>query len=195
MFYLAPLALIALVGLAADGVVPRRRRPLAAAAVVAGVLPFFIPFDRFITTSAVSDTFALLPWWWVQDHRIHLDQVRWAALGVSLAARRSSFCCRAATRSSCRRSSARTSSLTAFVVENGRHGIHQATVGTLWAGIHNRAPRLDRPRRRPRRVGRVLWTGGAPDEPVWENEFFNRSLGTVYDADTPRTPTRCPRPP
>ena len=44
MFYLAPLALIALVGLAADGVVPRRRRPVLAAAAIAGVLPVFIPF-------------------------------------------------------------------------------------------------------------------------------------------------------
>ena len=49
--------------------------------------------------------FALLPWWWVQDHWIHLDQVRWAALAVALAAAALFFCCRAGTRSSCRRSS------------------------------------------------------------------------------------------
>ena len=85
-FYLAPLALIALVGMAVDGAVTRRRRVLVAAAVVAGILPFFIPYVRFINTSAVSDTFALMPWWWAQDNLIHLDQVRWAALGVSLVA-------------------------------------------------------------------------------------------------------------
>src|SRR5262245_46823666 len=86
LFYVAPLALVALVGLAADGVVTRRRRPLAAAALVAGVLPVFISFERFVTTSAVADTLALLPWWWVQDHWIHMDQLRWAALAVGLAA-------------------------------------------------------------------------------------------------------------
>ena len=86
MFYLAPLALIALLGLAADGIVPRARRPVVAAAVVAGVLPVFIPFTPLHPTSALSDTFCLLPWWWLQDHLIHLDQVRWAALVVSLAA-------------------------------------------------------------------------------------------------------------
>ena len=65
-------ALIALLGLAADGIVPRARRPIVAAAVVAGVLPFFIPYARFIGPSALSDTFSLLPWWWAQDHLIHL---------------------------------------------------------------------------------------------------------------------------
>src|SRR5262249_36417120 len=61
MFYLAPFALIALLGLAADGVVPRARRPVLAAALVAGVLPVFIPYTKFIGPSALSDTFLMLP--------------------------------------------------------------------------------------------------------------------------------------
>jgi hypothetical protein len=192
LFYVAPLALIALVGLAADGVVTRRRRPLAAAAVVAGVLPVFIPFDRFITTSAVADTLALLPWWWVQDHWIHLDEVRWAALGVALAAaalffwlpRRYALLMPALV--------AAYFVLTAFVVENGRHGIHQASLGKRWAGIQVvHTDWLDR------EVGRdpliaFLRTGGATDEALWENEFFNRSLGPVYATDRTRRPDPLP---
>ena len=134
IFYLAPLALVPLAGLAADGVVPRRRRAVLAAALVAGLLPAAIPFDRFITTSAVSDTFALLPWWWIQDHGIHLANLRWVALAVSVAAAALLFLPR--------RLALVLPALigayfvaTALVVENGRHGIHLASVGSLWAGI------------------------------------------------------------
>ena len=155
-FYLAPLALIALVGMAVDGAVTRRRRVLVAAAIVAGILPFFIPYVRFINTSAVSDTFALMPWWWAQDNLIHLDQVRWAALLVSLVA--AGFFIWVP----------RPKVLvlpalvavwfvgTAYVVESGLHGIHKTTVGSLWAGTHmphpnwiDRARRAERRRRRP----------------------------------------------
>ncbi len=193
MFYLAPFALIALLGLAADGVVPAARRPLLAAAALAGVLPVFIPFTRFITTSAVSDTFALLPWWWAQDHLIHLPQVRWAALGVSLAA--------AAVFALLPRRFALVLPLlvgayfvaTSVVVENGRHGIHKTTRGDLFAGTHEAHPDwIDR------RVGRdanvsFLWTGALPDAfPMWEGEFFNRSVRKVYDVDGANPPDPLP---
>jgi hypothetical protein len=193
MFYLAPFALIALLGLAADGVVPRARRPILAAAAVAGVLPFFIPYTRFITTSAVSDTFALLPWWWAQDHLIHLPQVRWAALAVSLVAaalfallpRRYALVLPALV--------AVYFVLTAVVVESGRHGIHKATVGSLWAGTHMPHPDwIDRAVGRNASVS-VLWTGTmATPYPVYENEFFSRSVRTVYDVDGAHRPDPLP---
>ena len=188
LFYVAPLALIALVGLASDGVVTRRRRPLAIAAVVAGVLPVFIPFGRFIKTSAVADTLALLPWWWVQDHWIHLDQVRWAALAVALAAaalffwlpRRYALVLPALV--------AGFFVVSAFVAENGRHGIHQASLGKLFAGIRTtHTDWLDREVGRDASIA-YLRTGGATDEALWENEFFNRSLGPVYATDRTRQP-------
>ena len=108
--------------------------------------------------------------------------------------RRSSCCCRAATRSSCRRSSPSTSSATAFVVENGRHGIHKTTVGSLWAGTHMAAPGLDRPRSSAATPSvAVLWTGAMPlAYPVYENEFFNRSVRTVYDVDGAARPDPLP---
>ena len=193
MFYLAPFALIALLGLAADGVVPSSRRPLVAAAAVAGVLPVFIPFTRFITTSAVSDTFALLPWWWAQDHLIHLPQVRWAAFGVSLAAaalfvllpRRFALALPVLVGAYF--------VLTSLVVENGRHGIHKTTRGDLFAGTHEAHPDwIDR------RLGRnasvsFLWTGALPDAfPMWEGEFFNRSVRSVYDVNGANPPDPLP---
>jgi hypothetical protein len=192
LFYVAPLALVALVGLAADGVVTRRRRPLAIAAVTAGVLPLFVPFDRFIATSAVADTLALLPWWWVQDHWIELDQVRFAALGVALAAAALFFFLP-------RRYALALPALvgvyfvlTTLVVENGRHGIHIASLGKRWAGIHAVHPDwLDRAVGRDAQIAYIR-TGGASDEALWENEFFNRSVGPVYATDRTRQPDPLP---
>jgi hypothetical protein len=191
MFYLAPFGLIALLGLAA-GIVPTARRPVLVAAAIAGVLPVFIPFKAFITTSAVSDTFALLPWWWAQDHFFHVEQARWVALGISLAAaavfvvlpRRYALVLPALV--------AVYFVATAVVVENGRHGIHKTTVGDSWAGTH-----LPRPDWIDRLVGRnaqvsFLWDGGPGGFPVWEDEFFNRSVRNVYDVNDAQRPDPLP---
>ena len=192
-FYLAPLALIALVGMAVDGAVTRRRRVLVAAGIVAGILPFFIPYVRFINTSAVSDTFALMPWWWAQDNLIHLDQVRWAALVVSLVA------------AGCFIWVPRPKVLVlpalvavwfigmAYVVESGLHGIHKTTVGSLWAGTHMPHPNWIDRAVGPNADVAVLWTGSMPSAyPVYENEFFSRSVRTVYDVDGAARPDPLP---
>ncbi len=193
MFYLAPFALVAMLGLATDAVVPTSRRVVIAAAALAGVLPVFIPFARFITTSALSDTFALLPWWWAQDHFVTLDNVRYAAFGVSIVL--------AAVFVLLPRRFALVLPVllavyfvaTSFVVENGRHGIRKTTVGDLWAGTH-----LPHPNWIDREVGpkgsvSVLWTGTLGDAyPLWENEFFSRSVHTVYDVNDAGRPDPLP---
>src|SRR5262249_16434192 len=128
MFYLAPFGLIALLGLGVDGVVTRRRKPIVAAAVIAGVLPVFIPFGHFLTPSALSDSSFLRPWGWAQAPPLHLQQVRWAAFAVSVAAavlflflpRRYALVLPALV--------AVYFVLTAIVVESGRHGIHKTTL-------------------------------------------------------------------
>ncbi|MBV8396613.1 MAG: hypothetical protein JO064_10200 [Actinobacteria bacterium] len=178
MFYVAPLALVALLAVAEEGIVTRRRGLLLLSAGVAGVLPVFIPFPRFITTSAVSDTFALLPWWWIQDHWLVLADLRWLALGVGLAAGVLLFVPR--------RFAIVLPVLvgayfvaTSVVVENGRHGIHLDSVGSRWAGIHNvHVDWIDRAVGRDAEVAYV-WSGANPYT-IWENEFFNRSFRRVY---------------
>jgi hypothetical protein len=184
-FYLAPLALVALFGLATDNVIPRVRRAVIPAALIAGVLPGAIPFVRFVNTSVVSDTLGLLPWWWLQDQGIHFGPLRLVALAVGLAAalafvtlpRRYSLVFVGAT--------AVYFVLTGLVVENGRHGVHQASVGGLWAGIRvGHYDWIDR------RVGRdadvaFLWHYAGETRPLWNNEFFNRSIRTVYTLDGP----------
>ncbi len=184
LFYLAPFALIALLALGVDGLITRNRGVLIVAAALAGGLPFFIPFTRTITTSAVSDTFAMLPWWWVQDHLVSLGDVKWAALVVCLAAaalfvllpRRFVLALAALVGAYFL--------LTAYVVEYGVHGIEKTSLGSAWAGTHEAHPNwIDRLVGRNAKVS-VLWTASMPTAyPVWENEFFNRSVGTVYDVD------------
>jgi Dolichyl-phosphate-mannose-protein mannosyltransferase len=184
-FYLAPLMLIALIALAGNRVVPRARRPVLAAALVAGVLPVAVPFARFVNPSAVSDTFGLLPWWWLQDQGIHFHSLRLVALGVGLVAcvafvvvpRRFALVFAAL--------AAAYFVSASLVVENGRHGIHQTAVGSLWAGI-----RVAHPDWIDRAVGRkadvaFVWHYTGETRPLWNNEFFNRSVSDVYTVDGP----------
>ena len=192
MFYLAPLALIAVLGLATEGVVTRRRPVLLVAAGIAGVLPVFIPYASFIGTSAVSDTFSLMPWWWVQDHLIHLHTVRWAALGVGLAAaalfvllpRRYALALPGLV--------ALYFVATSVVVQYGRHGIRNTSVNDTYAATREPHPDwIDRTVGRDASVD-IIWAGGPGGYPVWENEFFNRSVKRVYDYRDAQRPDPLP---
>jgi hypothetical protein len=149
------------------------------------VLPLAVPFARFINTSAVSDTLGLLPWWWLQDHGIHFGPLRFVALGVGLAAgaafvfvpRRYAFALPVLL--------GVYFVLASLVIENGRHGIRQASAGALFAGI-----RVPHPDWLDRRVGSgadvsFLWHYTGETRPLWNNEFFNRSVHDVYTVDGP----------
>jgi hypothetical protein len=184
-FYVVPLMLIPLVGLPADRVVPRERRPVLAAALVAAILPVAVPFARFVNPSAVSDTFGLLPWWWLQDQGIHFGPLRLVALAGGVAAAVLFVVLP-------RRLAPVLWALAAvyfvgasIVVENGRHGIRQASVGSLFAGIRVAHPDwIDRAVGRGSDVG-FVWHYAGETRPLWNNEFFNRSVGDVYTVDGP----------
>ena len=115
---------------------PARRRAIVPAALIAGALPGAIPFGKFVNTSVVSDTLGLLPWWWLQDHGIHVRPAATRRAGVGPRRGAGVRDAAAALRHRpCRRDRAVYFVLTALVAENGRHGIHQASLGGLWAGI------------------------------------------------------------
>ena len=163
-FYIAPLAMIAMVGLLAQDVVPTSRRVRIVAATIAG---------------------GLLPWWWLQDQGISFGALRFLALAIGLALavafvlvpRRFALVFPAL-------------ACVYFVfasaaVENGRHGIHRASAGALFAGI-----RVTHPDWIYRKVGHganvsFLWHYAGETRPLWNNEFFNRSVRTVYTLDGP----------
>ena len=148
IFYVAPLALIALLGLAA-----RRRRPAAPARRSLAAAARRRRAARSSSRSPASSRRA--------PSRTRSRCCRGGGCrttgststrcaGPRSASRspppRSSSRCRAGSRSSLPALVAAYFVLASVVVENGRHGIHQASVGALWAGHPHAAPRLDRPR-------------------------------------------------
>jgi glycosyltransferase involved in cell wall biosynthesis len=187
LFYIAPLFLIALLAWIERGM-PRPARAAAAAAVLAAALPGALPYHRLIDVSAESDTLALLPLWWLQESVVGLDTIpvvvvaAAAVIGLlflTLSARYALVI------------PAIVLAWFAFAterIERFDHGFPKASVGALFQGITN-----------PRRdwidaaVGRnadvaFVYSGQNPTEQpltLWENEFYNRSVGPVYDLRRP----------
>ena len=180
-FYIAPLFLIALL-VWIDRGAPRPSRLTASAALVAGALPGVLPYEHLITLNAVSDTPALLPIWSLHSALFPIEQV---ALVVGLA------CIVAAA---------------LFVAIPSRYllvlpllvlvyfavsqkpimGKHRtASVGALYAGITNpHRDWIDRAVGSDAQVA-AIWSGNTDDHVIWENEIFNRSVGTIYDLGDP----------
>jgi Dolichyl-phosphate-mannose-protein mannosyltransferase len=183
LFVLAPLFLALLLAWVERGA-PRPRVLALVAAGIAAALVLAIPFERFIETSALSDTLALLPWWTVQDH-VTLEWVAELAflLAVALAAvfvlvpRRYAL--------------ALPLLVLAYYavifhpVWAGQHGVKVASAGAVFQGIRG-VPRdwIDAALPEDAEAA-VLWTGRADRFTVNQNEFFNRAVGPVYYTSQP----------
>jgi hypothetical protein len=189
MFYLAPLFLIALLAWIERGA-PRPLVPAVTAAVGSALVVLAIPFDRFLTTSAISDTLMLLPLWSLED-RIGEAWLAPAvlALSVGLAAaflfvpRRFAVVLPLLVLG-----------LWAVSLQQiwwGEHGFERFSRGVLFQGI--RAPERDWVDRAlpDGAVAALLWTGHTDRMTVNQNEFFSRGVGPVYYVDTP-TPGTLP---
>jgi hypothetical protein len=183
VFYLVPLFAIALLVWIERGA-PRPPVRAVAAAVVSAGLVAAIPFTTLIGPPAVSDTFALLPWWWLGDHVVDGSQLRLvaglvAAAAVALLAlpRRALYLLPLLL--------VAYFSVSTAVVLDGVHGVRDASVGSLWAGI-KRTPRnwVDEAVPPGADVA-AIWTGNVSPYTIWENEFFSRSVGRVYDLQGP----------
>ena len=185
MFVVAPLFLILLLAWAERGA-PRPRVASIVAAIASTLLLLTIPFERFVTTSAVSDTLMLLPWWAVLAHgwtaRIGLLAVlggaAFAAAFLLVPARYALIL--------------PVIVLTYWVVALKPiwfgpypYGVKQAGAGALFQGIRG-VPRdwIDRAVPAGQRVA-VLYTGAADRFTVNINEFFNRRVGQIYYTSGP----------
>ncbi len=196
LFYVAPLFLIVLLAWIERGL-PRPARAAAIAAVVAAALPGALPYHRLIDTSAESDTLALLPLWWLQETVVSLDTV--GVVVVAAAAVLGLVFLTVSPRYAL--------VLPALVlawfafaterIERFDHGFPKASVGALYQGITaSKRDWIDATVGRDANVA-FLYSGRNPhDQPLtlWENEFYNRSIGPVYDlrqqsmGDLPETP-------
>jgi hypothetical protein len=178
MFYVAPLFVALLLAWVERGAT-RPLVPSLAAAIASAALVLAIPFDRFLTTSAISDTLMLLPLWSLED-RIGDAWIELAALvlSASLAAtfllvpRRFAIALPLVV-------------LALWIVSLrpiwwGAHGFERFSAGVLFQGI--RTPERDWIDRAlpDGAVAAFLWTGRTDSLTVHQNEFFNRGVGPVY---------------
>jgi hypothetical protein len=183
MFYVAPLLCISLLAWVERGA-PRPRVLAAVAAGASALLVVAIPFDRFLTTSAITDTLMLLPLWSLQD-RIGESWITFAALVLAVAL------------------------TAAFLVVPtpyavalplivlglwivairpiwwGTHGFERFSRGALFQGIRTADRDWVDQALAPGTTAAFLWTGRTDRLTVNQNEFFNRRVGPVYYVTAP----------
>jgi hypothetical protein len=189
MFYVAPLLCIALLAWIEVGA-PRPRVLAAVAAVVSALLVVAIPFDRFLTTSAITDTLMLLPFWSLQD-RIGEDWITPAAIALAAALALAFFFVP-------RRFAIALPLLVLglWVVAIrpiwwGTHGFERFSRGALFQGIRTADRDWVDQALAPGSTAAFLWTGRTDRLTVSQNEFFNRRVGPVYYVTDP-TPGELP---
>ncbi len=178
LFVVVPLFLILLLAWVERGAPRPRVLALASAASAAGLV-LLIPFERFIDTSALSDTLMLLPWWSVQDH-VGLEWV--AELAFLLAVALAALFVLLPRRYALALPFVVLAYYTAVFhpIWAGEHGVKRASAGAVFQGIRG-VPRdwIDAALPAGTRAA-VLWTGRADRFTVNQNEFFNRTAGPVY---------------
>ena len=183
LFYVAPLLVVTLLAWV-EREAPRPPVLAPVAALVAALLVVAIPLDRFLTTSAITDTLMLLPLWSLQDH-IGSGWISSAAgvLAFGLAAafllvpRRYALALPLVVLG-----------LWAVAFKPiwwGTHGFERFSRGSLFQGI--RAPHRDWIDRALPHGAKAafLWTGRTDRLTVNQNEFFNRAVGPVYYVSDP----------
>jgi glycosyltransferase involved in cell wall biosynthesis len=187
MFYVAPLFLIALLAWIERGM-PRPARAAAVCALLAAALPGALPYHQLIGTSAESDTLALLPLWWLQEAVVSPNTI-----GVVVVVAAAALALVFLTISP--RYAVVLPALVllwfAFAterIERFDHGFPKASVGALFQGMTtSRRDWIDAAVGRDASVA-FLYSGKDPTLqplPLWENEFWNRSVGPVYDLRQP----------
>ena len=181
VFYLVPLVLIALLAwIERDA--PRPPRAAAVAAVVAGALPGALPFARLIDAQAIGDTLMLLPLWRLEDYGLEPGELAAVVVPVSIAlAALLLLLPRRLT------PALPVLVLVYFLVALVpiEQRFERVSRAALSSGISNdRLDWIDRAVPAGSEVA-VLWAREGDVYHVWLNEFFNRSVGTVYSIAGP----------
>jgi hypothetical protein len=182
LFYLVPLALIALLVWIDHGL-PRPALPAGVAAVVAAALPGVIPYERLVGVPSQSDTLMLLPLWRVHERwAVALDDLAAVTVVLAVAAaivflvlpRRLALVLPLG--------------ILAFYAAVARPisaRMEYAALGALAEGMNQ--PHRDWVDRAVAGRGETvaLWTGNTSRFSIWQNEFFSRSVGRVYYVNQP----------
>jgi hypothetical protein len=176
MFYVGPLFFVAMLVWIERGM-PRPQPSTAIAAMLAVGLPLAIPHDDFIGLSAVSDTPALLPFAWLVEQGRTLSDVSLVVLtGCVLGGLAFLFVPK--------RFALVLPALVLVYFALSHYPIvveHRfRSAEHLFGGITRDRDWVDRALASPAADVAFLWTGTSDKFAVWENEFFNRSVGTIY---------------
>ena len=183
LFYLAPLFVIGLLAWIEAGA-PRPRVLAPLAALASALLVLLIPFDRFLTTSAITDTLMLLPFWSLED-RVGSSWIAPLAVLLTLALA-SAFVL----------VPRRYAIVLPLLVLGlwaaafkpiwwGKHGFERFARGSLFQGIRNADRDWVDTALPSGAKAAFLWTGRTDRLTVNQNEFFNRSVGPVYYVTSP----------
>ncbi len=191
MFYVAPLFFVALLLWLELGM--PRPRAASVAAVAAAALVGVVPYSGLLNGNATSDTLAFLPLWTLQDTVITLDQVAAVVVLGAIAAAAALLLVPPRWALAFPAVLLALYALSLDAIETNPHGgIHHASLGALFGGI-TRPDRdwIDREAGPDANVA-FVWSGNRDKFTLWENEFFNRSVGTVYDVGAAAAPGGLP---
>jgi hypothetical protein len=181
LFYLAPLMLIALLVWVDHGA-PRPPLAAGASAVLAAALPAVIPYERLIGVPSQSDTLLMLALWRVHERWVALDEVVAVVVACSILAALAFLVVPR------RLAIVLPLGVFAFFLAVARPisaRMEYAAAGALAEGMHKQDRAwIDRAVAGRGEVG-ALWTGNGSRFSIWQNEFFNRSIGAVFYAGAP----------
>jgi hypothetical protein len=177
-FYLDPLFMIALVACIGRGFIWTRRTAAAAAAAVAVGVVGMVPYASFLGSGTPNDAFGLLPLMSVLDrHLISVTQLQSAVIaGATLAGvvfllmpRRFGIALAGLTLLAFSLANGPVHRRTSLAAQDSRHGGVQAPRDWIDRAVGT-APQVT-----------ALWSSRAAYVTLWDNEFFNRSVGEVYN--------------
>jgi hypothetical protein len=146
-----------------------------------------VPYSGLINGNATSDTLALIPLWELQDTVTTLDEIGAIVLGVAIALALLLLLVPGRYALALPAVVLVLYAVALWPIEDEPHGgIHHASVGALYGGASKPTHDwIDAKLGHHARVA-VLFDSLTMDKfTVWTNEFFNRSVRTVYDLAGP----------
>ena len=182
-FYVEPLFLVALV-VWASGRLASSRSAVVVAAVVAATLASLVPYDSLLGPRAVSNAFGLLPLWRLEEHGLIEPQHLHRAVIVGAVVAALVFL--VLPRRLLLLAPAMVLVYLAWANSPVEGKTSQASRDARFGGILGPRDWIDRVAGTKPQVA-AIWTNTDGQNPVtlWVNEFFNRSIGPVYNLKGP----------
>jgi hypothetical protein len=176
LFYVAPLCFIALLVWVNLGL-PRPWPGAAVAVLVAAILPTLLPLGRLLNETAVSDTLGLLPLWDVAESTFLSGDVPLLVALVSIAVGTLLLLLPV------RFALVLPALVLAYLVvihDPIERRTSEASASAVENGIGRSRDWIDR-LVGPHAQVAALWSADQPHVTLWENDFFNRAIGPVYN--------------